>query len=212
VLRRLIGAVRHRRLLVGEWLFDTRRRVSTRGVVDLARGEATPYQPVHPDALREFLDHLPADRSGMTFVDVGSGRGRAVLLAAEAGFGAAVGVEIEPSHHAQALENLRRYRGPRTVRERIRLVHGDARELDVPAGPVVLFLYNPFGADLLRAVLDRVREALRASPRPAWVIYEAPVHRELLDADPAFALVAERAEREGASARRPRFAIYRGVL
>ena len=194
--------VRHRDS-AAERAFDRRRRIDTAGVVLLS---TTNYQPVHPKAFRDFLAYLPADRSRMTFVDYGSGRGRALFLAVEHGFASAIGVEIEPTHHEVATTNLATYRGPGG--DRIRLIEGDARELPLPDGPVVVFLYNPFPRDVLAAVVAGVSASLRADPRPAWLIYEAPMDRDLIDADPRFKLLGERTERAGASPRRPRFAVY----
>jgi SAM-dependent methyltransferase len=152
------------------------------------------------------VSHLPADLGEMTFVDYGSGRGRALFLAIEHGFRAAIGAEIEPAHHRVAVANLARYGGAD-----IRLVHGDARALPLPAGPIAIFIYNPFPRPVMRDVVANLVRSLRSDPRPAWVIYEAPIDRDLLDHEPLFELMAERTERAGASPRRPRFAIYRAT-
>lgn len=206
-LQRAIAVARDRAETARERGFDRRRRIDTAGVVYAdTHGFATRYQPVHPRAFREFLTHVPGDRRAMTFVDYGSGRGRALILALEHGFGAALGVEIEPAHHRVAAANL-----ASTLQASIRLVHGDARDVALPPGPVVVFLYNPFPRGVMEEVLNNVRASLRADPRPAWVIYEAPIDRDLLDADPAFELVGERTERAGASPRRPRYAVYRAT-
>ncbi len=189
--------------------FDARRGVQTSGTVNLAHGDGTTnYQAVQPRAMRTFLAHLPAerDREAIAFVDYGSGRGRALFLAIENGFGAAIGIELEESHHEIAFHNVRSYRGDG---ERITLVCGDARDFELPTDPVVLFFYNPFGREILEAVLESTLEQLRAKPRPAWVVYETPEHRELLDDQPAFRLIAERDERRGATPRTPRYAIWR---
>jgi hypothetical protein len=180
----------------------------TRAGVD---GAATNYQPVHPRAFADFLGYLPPDRDRFTLVDLGSGRGRGVLLALEHGFGAAVGIELVPVHHHHALANLDRYERRARYAGRARFGLGDARELVLPGGPIVVFIYNPFGRDVMAGVLATIVSSLRSDPRPAWVIYEAPFHRDLLDADPTFELVGERTQRAGASPRRPRFAIYRAA-
>jgi SAM-dependent methyltransferase len=207
IARRVSAAIRWRYEVAAERAFDRRRGIDTAGVFHLRTwGEVTKYQPVHPAAFRDFLAHLPADRGRLTFVDYGSGRGRALFLAVEQGFRSAIGVEVEPVHHRVAVANLARYRGNGAG---IRLVYGDARDFPVPDGPVVIFLYNPFPRAVLIEVLAIIVESLRADPRPAWVIYEAPLDRDLLDRESMFELVAERRERAGASPRRPRFAIYR---
>jgi SAM-dependent methyltransferase len=161
--------------------------------------------------MRTFLEHLPREREreAIAFVDYGSGRGRALFLAIENGFGAAIGVELERHHHEIAFDNVRSFRGDG---QRITLVCGDARDFELPVDPVVLFFYNPFGREILEAVLENALEQLRARPRPAWVVYETPEHRDLLDDEPAFRLIAERDERRGATPRTPRYAIWRVEL
>ena len=210
--RRLAASARERLDAAGERAFDRRRGIATTGVVRASESAPSAgYQPVHPKAFRDLLAHVPAERRAMTFVDYGSGRGRALLLALEHGFGAAVGVEVEPALHRDAEANLARYRAKMGRDGAIRLIEGDARHFRLPSGPVVVFLYNPCAREVLIEILAGIRGALREEPRPAWIVYEAPLDRDLLDADPAFALVAQRTERAGASARRPRFAVYRAV-
>ncbi|MDA0163874.1 class I SAM-dependent methyltransferase [Solirubrobacter ginsenosidimutans] len=186
-VRRVAAVVGDRRERALEWSFDRRRGIDTAGVL---RDGATPYQPVHPAAFRELVSHVPARD---TFVDIGSGRARALILAVEHGFRGAVGVEIDAEHHRTAEANVRRY-------PTIRLVHGDALRFRFPEGPLTILVYNPFPRSVMEAFVDRI-------PADAWVIYEAPLDRDLFDA--RFELVAERTERAGASPRRPRFAIYR---
>jgi SAM-dependent methyltransferase len=205
VVLRVVANTRKRLEIAAERRFDRRRRIDTAGVARLTtRGKTTRYEPVHPKAFRDFLRYLPADRSAITFLDCGSGRGRALFLAIEHGFAAAVGVEIEQAHHRVAAANRARYAGRRAD---IRLIHGDVRDVPIPGGPVVVFIYNPFPRAVMVDVVANIRASLRADPRPAWVIYEAPMDRDLFDSDATFVLLGERAERK--SPRHPRFAIYR---
>jgi len=40
----------------------------------------------------------------------------------------------------------------------------------------VFFFFNPFGADILRAVLSRIQTTLGSPPRPVRFLYLNPVH------------------------------------
>src|SRR5262245_28442779 len=126
-MRRLAAAAYHRRERALEWAFDRRRGIDTAGAW-------RPYQPVHPAAFAEFMTHVP-ERD--TFVDIGSGRGRALILAIEHGFERAVGVEIDAEHHRIARANVRRF-------PEITVEHGDALTFAFPPGRLVIFVYNPF--------------------------------------------------------------------
>lgn len=144
--------------------------------------EATPVR----DAQR-LLDASPLAPDSATFVDVGSGMGRVVLLAARRPFKAVVGLEISPALHQIAKENLARYEDPGRRCRDVRLIRADATAARYPRGPLVIYLYNPFRAEALERVLER----LLAVRRPVAVLYHTPVERGVLDAHPAFSLIAD---------------------
>jgi hypothetical protein len=132
---------------------------------------------------------------------------RAVADAAERWFDARRGIHtagVIPAGTDGASTNYQAVH-PKALAAFLEHVPDDRRDLTC----VVVFLYNPFDRAVMADVLAEVTRSLRADPRPAWVIYENPVDRDLLDGNPIFELVAERTERAGASPARPLFAIYR---
>ena len=95
-----------------------------------------------------------------TFVDVGAGMGRAVLLASQLSFKAVVGVELHPTLAGIARKNMGIWRAAGRARAPMRVVEGDAVDFDLPDGPVVAFLFNPFEAAVMRRLLKRWRKDL----------------------------------------------------
>jgi 16S rRNA G966 N2-methylase RsmD len=93
-----------------------------------------------------------------TFVDLGAGMGRAVLLASEIKFKSVVGVELHPTLARIARKNVGLWRAAGRERAPIRIIEGDAVEFALPAGPIVMFLFNPFGAAVLRRLLNGWRK------------------------------------------------------
>jgi SAM-dependent methyltransferase len=93
-----------------------------------------------------------------TFVDLGAGMGRAVLLAAEYPFRAVMGVELNPTLLRIARKNVTRWRATGRALAPIRMMGGDVVDFKFPAGPCVAFLFNPFGAPVMRRVLMRLAE------------------------------------------------------
>lgn len=126
-----------------------------------------------------------------TFVDVGCGKGRVVIMASERGFGRVVGVEIAGAlakvARANAVVVARRF-PERTV---IEIVHEDAVRFEWPPGPLVLFLYQPFERPVMRALLERVAATLAAAPRPVVLIYLHPELAKMVDQVTAFERRAE---------------------
>jgi len=152
--------------------FDVEFGVRTSGLVagrHLESGHrhdrhATAYFGVAPSVFRSLVKRwrrsVPAGADkDTTFVDLGAGMGRAVLLASELGFKAAVGVELHPALAAIARKNVRIWRASGRERAPMRIVEGDAVEFPLPPGPVLAFLFNPFGAPVLRRLLKSWKKA-----------------------------------------------------
>ena len=59
----------------------------------------SPYQPTDAALFQEMMASLPIDFSEFTFMDLGSGKGRTLLMASEYPFRRIVGVEILPELH-----------------------------------------------------------------------------------------------------------------
>lgn len=97
--------------------------------------------------------------------------GRAVLLASELRFKAVMGVELHPVLAGIAQKNVSIWRTAGRERTRIRLVEGDAAELALPEGPVLAFLFNPFGAVVLRRLLKSWRTILTGRAGELDILY-----------------------------------------
>ncbi len=89
----------------------------------------------------------------VTFLDVGAGMGRAVLLGAQFPFRQVIGVELNPALARIARKNLSVWRASERARAPMRIVCRDAVEFPLPAGPCLAFLFNPFGASVMRRLL-----------------------------------------------------------
>ncbi len=180
----------------GTW-FDVRHGVDTRGVLYLtgaAGGGAAAahhYQGIAGGPMRRSLAALGVDPARFTFVDLGCGKGKALIAAAHRGFGRVVGVEISPVLADAARDNLERWRGRARSAVGAEVLTMDARAFEFPPEPTVLFLFNPFPRDVLQTVLDGLGRSLAQRPRDVRVIYVNPVHRDLLDATPYLAPRAE---------------------
>jgi SAM-dependent methyltransferase len=165
--------------------FDAAHGIDTWGITQLkglgvpreSWSESVPHIAVDPDEFASALSAVDVDLSKLTFVDFGSGKGRALLLAADYPFRRIIGVEFAEPLVQTAQTNIRRY-GERHDVSRIEVVHSDALKYDLPAEPELIFLYNPFGPTMMKVVAERTRASLTAAPRDAVVLYLNPFHVE----------------------------------
>jgi len=159
--------------------FDLENGVRTSGLVagrDLQTGHAhdrhaTAYFGVAPSVFERLLRRWrrtgpAAPMEETTFIDVGAGMGRAVLLASEMPFRRVIGVELHPALVRTARRNLTTWRKAGRVKTPVRMVQSDAADFTYPAGPTVLFLFNPFGAPVMRRLI-RALSSSRAQHRAA---------------------------------------------
>lgn len=150
-----------------------------------AEAHGSPYAGAQPSVLRTVLATLPRLEGG-TFIDLGCGKGRPMLVAAEFPFRDIVGVELSPPLAEAARKNAaiiaRRYPGRTPVRVEI----GDATVYPMPPGDVVLFVYNSFDRELMLKVVEGVEAALADDARRSiYVVYCNPASGDCFDASPA---------------------------
>jgi hypothetical protein len=115
---------------------------------------------------------LPIER--FTFIDLGSGKGRAVLLASAQPFKKIVGVEIAEELTAIARNNLVRYPAHRRRCHEIDLICMDAASFAFPDDPMILYMYNPFEGPVMAEVAANLAASFRAHPRRIVVLYLVP--------------------------------------
>lgn len=141
------------------------------------------YQPCDPELFRETMAMVGTDLRSFTFVDIGSGKGRALLMAAEHPFRRVIGVELLPQLHAIAEQNIRSFdHGKQQAGEVVSLCM-DAADFEFPAEPLIVFLFNPLPEHALALVLSRLGESLDRRPRTAYAIYHNPVLEHVLAND-----------------------------
>ncbi len=122
-------------------------------------GDVSHYEhyEVSPTAsFEEGLDAVPFPVHASTFIDMGAGKGRTLILAAKRPFRSILGVEINPTLVTIARNNLERVDRSTFRCNDIGIVEGDALALPLPPGDLVVFLYNPFDATILRPIVDRL--------------------------------------------------------
>jgi SAM-dependent methyltransferase len=174
--------------------FDKRYSLDTAGYVskrDLVTGHPhdvylTGYSAVAPSVFRHmcrrWIDTLAARGrvQAFSFVDVGAGKGRALLLASELPFRKIIGVELSKELAHIAAQNIEKWKQEHRARVPIRVVHQDILEFRWPRTPLLVYLYNPFEREMIEQLIDRLQWAAKAGSRCVDVLYLNPVFGYLL--------------------------------
>ena len=171
-------------LVYGESLFDHRGRTAQS---EAAQYWVTGYYGVAPSAFQAALQKLDLPWDDFTFVDIGCGKGRAMLLALQHPFREVVGVELAPTLAAVAVQNMGRFRAVwRQTHVPTRVIIGDAAQFDLPSGPLLLFLYHPFSGPVMKQFIAHVKAAVKTEPREVYLLYANPELAPDIVATPGF--------------------------
>ena len=151
--------------------FDARYGTDTGGLiprVDLVTGHAndehvTAYYGVAPSILEGLVDLWLMTKpvinlERVTFLDVGAGKGRAMLCAAQQPFAAVAGIELNAGLARIARSNTDAFAASGEALAPVSLLEGDALEVKLPEGPLLAFLFHPFEAPVLRRFLARLEQ------------------------------------------------------
>lgn len=149
--------------------FDQVNRTDTGGLVPLWR-----FQIAYPSArfgagyksptetrIREALESVPRHT---TLVDLGSGKGRALIVAARMGFREVIGVEFAAELADIARRNLA------ITGAKAEVVEADASEYALPDGPLCIYLYSPFSLEIMEKVVAKLDHRFSET----WVVYLNP--------------------------------------
>jgi SAM-dependent methyltransferase len=133
------------------------------------------YAPTLVSPFRRVIEELPVAEEQLVFVDLGSGKGRALLVASEYPFRRIVGVELSPKLHAVARANLEKYRSSSQRCHRFELLCMDAADYTPPPEPLALYMFQPFPVDVLASVLAHVESSVETLPRRVYLAYMNPL-------------------------------------
>jgi len=180
-----------------EWRFDLQRNVDTRDpemhhvYADSAlRRSAMPYDATTPMLFRKIMKAIGGLPMPATFFDMGCGKGRVLMMAAEQGFMRVVGVEFNPLLVRIAETNIERFYRRKRHPASIEVVHGDAGAYEFPDCDAVIFFYNPFDESVMAKTLQNIRNSIN-NHKSRYLIYHTAQFANLLSDPGEYELLAK---------------------
>lgn len=130
------------------------------------------YEAVNYYILENLLEKMTVFAEPGNFVDLGCGKGRAMVVAAHYGFKNIKGIDFAEEVCAEATQNMEALNGKRGVNYSVIC----ANVLDYPIQPedTVFFMFNPFVNDTITAFLDKLEDSLLHHPRDVYFLYVSP--------------------------------------
>ena len=175
--------------------FDLHHNVDTSGRIpgkNLHSGHphdssSTAYWGTAPSILNTILQDWqqtlatsPYSPDAYTFIDIGCGKGRALMIASDTPFKEIIGVELNPQLAEIAQKNLDTWQAIPHACNNITVISADALEAPVPVSPVLFFLYHPFKLPVARLFLDRLSALSTGRDAPIDLVYINPPDADLV--------------------------------
>ncbi len=142
------------------------------------RKDAQRYEPAVDSILRHIFRRLPIQPKDFIFIDVGCGKGRALLHASMYPFSKIRGVEISPVTSDVARRNVEIFSSTAANLQRCRDIEIDCQnviDFEIPNKNIVFFLYNPFQGSIFESFMRRIYDCSQRAPdREILVVYHNP--------------------------------------
>lgn len=140
----------------------------------LSREVAIAYTNSGGPQLKSVLRRIKPSSSD-SVLDIGCGKGGAMLTLAESPFSCVDGLEISPDLIRIARVNLQR-----AGFRKGRVLQGDAAAYVDLDSYTFFYLYNPFTKAIFQPMLENILASRKRRPRKLTLIYMTPVHDELV--------------------------------
>jgi len=173
--------------------FDLQHGVETSGLHyqwqlpsnhDSAR-HVTAYWGTHPSLFEKIISRwkqtvaIPVE--SYHFIDIGCGKGRALLMASETPFASITGIDLHQTLTDVARSNIHHWlQKPRACQD-IRVLTEDALTLELPEGPAVVYMYYPFYKEITRPFMAHLRKLASMRRDPIDLIYVNPTNLNGVD-------------------------------
>lgn len=138
---------------------------------------STIYMPVTYMVIENAFSKINL-KNKVHFLDIGSGKGRALCVAAHQGFKKITGVDFSKKFCEQALKNLA-LTSKKTAAFQYEVVNADAALFSIPTDTDCILLFNPFDEVIMKIVAENIYKSLAANPREMNIIYANPLYKKL---------------------------------
>jgi SAM-dependent methyltransferase len=141
---------------------------------------AIQYEGAPIKLIDKTLRQLKTDLHRFTFIDLGSGKGRVLLIAAKYPFKSVIGVEFSQTLHSIAQSNIKKFTKLAGTKTGPISINIDAADFDfLKFGDKIIFCNNPFKDSLMIRVLDNLEKSVSGRKNEVIFIYLTPITLEV---------------------------------
>ncbi len=133
------------------------------------------YSMTDAGAMKKMLRAVPVDPANSSFLDIGCGKGMCMKCAVEVGYKRADGLDLDEHLLEIARKNMKK------LKMDVNCIYANAVDFTGYADYDVFYFYNPFGSNIFKQVIQKIKESQEERSRDIWVLYYHPVFSDLFD-------------------------------
>jgi tRNA A58 N-methylase Trm61 len=138
-------------------------------ISEISKEHSEEYKPTRIRHFRLLIKGLKLPEESV-FVDMGSGKGRVLLMASMYNFKRINGVEISSRLCEIARNNVNIYEEKLKRPLNIEVVNEDVLKYNIKNDENVFYFYKPFDNFVMDTIIERIKKSLIENPRKAWLI------------------------------------------
>jgi 16S rRNA G966 N2-methylase RsmD len=196
---RKVGLVTTVNYIVSDLLFDMKYKIDTINTEQLENLDIDSpnvkhgvyYEGTNAYIFKNAFSSFKIDAANSCFIDFGSGKGKAMFMAAERGFSKVIGVEFSIELVEICRKNLEIFKAKTESKTEFEIIHMDASQYEIPTDANLLFFSNPFNETLTTKVIENILKSYDKAPRETWVIHLYPQGNMAFAKHPRFQLEHE---------------------
>ncbi len=135
------------------------------------------YLPANYRLLEKVFKKINTCTHNGSFLNIGCGKGRAMMVAAHFGFTNIKGIDIAEQFCEHARSEWKK-KASIFLNTRLQIICTDASQYIIAPQIQTIFLYNPFQQPLIDLLITRIDESIRKNSRTIYLIYLNPLYKQ----------------------------------
>lgn len=152
-------------------------KLSDKGIDKFTLNQAFSYMPSNYVLLERVFRKVNQFSHNQTILDMGCGKGRALIVASRFGFVHLKGIELVPAYCRKTIDLLTQVKkADNKIEFQVQCM--DALCYTLEDNMQVLFFYNPFKERVMMEVIKNIKSSLKRAPRNLYIVYLNPLFRQ----------------------------------
>jgi len=141
--------------------------------------KASRYEAVSFYMLEKLLSAFQKVSGLASVIDLGSGKGRVLMVAPHFGFTDITGIDFAKELCEQAIANMKE-KQKYFPWIKWQVIHENVEDYDIRSQDSVFFMFNPFTEIVLKRFLEKIDQSCHKFPRSIYFLYASPQYQQLL--------------------------------